>query len=101
MKVFISVDIEGATGITSFSQCSRPDSAYFDYPFARRMLTHDVNAAIRGLRSAGATRIVVKDSHATCKNLLVAELEPGTELISGNGAEKDGMMAGIDESFDA
>lgn len=65
------------------------------------MLHHDVNAAIRGVRAAGATRVVVKDSHATCKNLLVADLEPGTELISGFGAITDGMMDGVDETFDA
>lgn len=101
MKVYISVDIEGATGVVSFSQCGRPDGEHYDYGFARRMLTHDVNAAIRGARAAGATAVVVKDSHATCKNLLVDELEPGTELISGFGAGKDGMMDGIDAGFAA
>jgi len=101
VKAFISVDIEGITGIVSFSQCGRPDGQHYDFCFARRMLTHDVNAAIRGLRAAGASEVVVKDSHATCKNLLVDELEPGTELISGFGSGKDGMMDGIDASFDA
>lgn len=101
MKVFISVDIEGATGVASFSQCSRPESSFYDYPFARRMLTADVNAAIRGARAAGATEVVVKDSHATCKNLLIDELEPGTQLISGMGAGTLGMMEGIDSTFDA
>lgn len=101
MKVYISVDIEGATGVTSFSQCSRPDSQHFDFPFARRMLTGDVNAAIRGAREAGATQVVVKDSHATCKNLLVDELEAGVQLISGYGWGRLGMMEGIDGSFDA
>src|SRR5258708_2786980 len=101
MKVFISVDIEGATGLVSFSQCGRPNGEHYDFGFARRMLTHDVNAAIRGFRAAGATQVVVKDAHATCKNLLIEDLEPGTELISGFGSRKDGMMDGIDESFDA
>ncbi len=45
VRVFMSVDIEGCTGIASFSQCSRPNPAHFDWPFARRMLHHDVNAA--------------------------------------------------------
>ena len=101
MKVYISVDIEGITGIVSFSQCGRPDGQHFDFGFARRMLTHDVNAAIRGLRAAGASQVVVKDSHATCKNLLIEDLEPGTQLISGFGSGRDGMMDGIDETFDA
>lgn len=101
MRIYISVDIEGATGIVSFSQCGRPDGGHYDFGFARRMLTHDVNAAIRGAKAAGATEIVVKDSHATCKNLLIDELEPDVELISGIGSGVLGMMEGLDESFDA
>jgi len=101
MKVYISVDIEGATGVVSFSQCESPDSSFYDWPFARRMLTHDVNAAIRGARLAGATEVVVKDSHAGCRNLLIDELESGVELISGIGSGTMGMMEGIDASFDA
>ncbi|HTQ10120.1 MAG TPA: M55 family metallopeptidase [Fimbriimonadaceae bacterium] len=101
MKIFLSVDIEGATGIASFSQCGRPSGQHYDFAFARRMLTGDVNAAIRGARAAGATEIVVKDAHGSCKNLLVDELEPGTQLISGFYPRNDYMMDGLDESFGA
>jgi len=101
VKVYISVDIEGITGLVSWSQCSRPDGNSYDYPFARRMMTHDLNAAIRGARAAGAKEIVIKDSHGNSKNLLIDELEPGVQLVSGHGAGTDGMMQGIDDSFDA
>lgn len=101
MRVFISVDIEGITGLVSWSQCSRPDGKSFDYSFARRMMTHDVNAAIRGCRAADAGFIRIKDSHGNSKNLLIEDLEPGVELVSGHGAGVDGMMEGIDETFDA
>jgi len=101
VKVYISADIEGITGLVSWSQCSRPDGKSFDYLFARRMMTHDVNAAIRGARKAGATEIVVKDSHGNSKNLLIEDLEPGVRLVSGHGSGTDGMMMGIDASFDA
>lgn len=101
MKVYISVDIEGVTGLVSWSQCSRPDGKSFDYLFARRMMTHDLNAAIRGARAAGAAEIVVKDSHGNSKNLLIEDLEPGVRLVSGHGSGIDGMMMGIDETFDA
>lgn len=101
MKVYISADIEGITGLVSWSQCGRPDGNHWDFPFARRMMTHDVNAAIRGAKAAGATEIVVKDSHGTSKNLLIDELEPGISLVSGHGGGIDGMMMGIDETFDA
>ncbi len=96
MKVYISADIEGITGLVSWSQCGRPDGKHYDFEFARRMMAHDVNAAIRGARSAGATEIVVKDSHGTSKNLLIDALEPGTQLVSGHGSGTDGMMEGID-----
>ena len=100
MRVFISADIEGITGLVSWSQCSRPDGKSFDYAFARRMMTHDVNAAIRGARAGGANHIVIKDSHGNSKNLLLDELEPGVRLVSGHGSGTDGMMQGMDKAFD-
>jgi D-amino peptidase len=101
VKVYISADIEGITGLVSWSQCGRPDGQHWDFPFARRMMTHDVNAAIRGAKAGGATEIVIKDSHGNSKNLLIDELEPGVSLVSGHGSGIDGMMMGIDETFDA
>jgi len=101
MRVYISADIEGVTGLVSWSQCGRPNSQHYDFAFARRMMTHDVNAAVRGARAGGATFIRIKDSHGNSKNLLVDELEPGVELVSGHGAGADGMMEGLDDSFDA
>ncbi len=64
-------------------------------------MTHDVNAAVRGARAAGAKQIVIKDSHGNSKNLLIDELEPGVELISGLAGGTDGMMQGINDSFEA
>ncbi len=101
MDLFISADIEGITGLVSWSQCSRPDGQSFDYAFARRMMSHDVNAAVRGARKAGAERILIKDSHGNSKNLLIEDLEPGVELVSGHGSRTDGMMTGVDATFGA
>lgn len=101
MRVYISADIEGVTGLVSWSQCGRPDGQHYDWPFARRMMLHDVNSAVRGARAAGATQVVVKDSHGCMKNLLIDDLEPGVELISGTGSGFQGMMEGIGDGFDA
>lgn len=101
MKVFISGDIEGVTGLVSWSQCGRPNSDHYDFAFARERYTADINAAIRGAKKAGATEVVVKDSHGNSKNLLISDLEPGTRLISGHGAGFGGMMNGINREFTA
>ncbi len=101
MKVYISADIEGISGLVSWSQCGRPDGQHYDYSWARERMTADVNAAIRGALRAGATEVVVKDSHGNSKNLLADRLEKGTQLISGHGASTQGMMAGIDRTFAA
>ena len=100
MKVFISADIEGVTGVVTWGQAGGPRSEHYDWPHARKMMTHDVNAAVRGARTAGATRVVVKDSHGGGKNLLVPELEDNVELISGSGSGVLGMMEGVDGGFD-
>jgi len=88
--------MEGVTGLVSWAQCSGPRSEIYDFQFAREMMTHDVNAAIRGAKAAGATDVWVKDSHGGSRNLLVHKLEPGTTLVSGYGAGFGGMMTGID-----
>lgn len=101
MKVFLSTDIEGITGLASWSQCGRPDSNHFDYRWARERYTADVNAAIDGCFDAGASLVMLKDSHGNSKNLLIDQLRPGVEMVTGYGATADGMMAGIDSSFEA
>jgi D-amino peptidase len=100
VKVFISADIEGITGLVSWHQCGAQSGEHYDAAFARRMMTHDVNAAIRGARAAGGAEVVVKDSHGNSKTLLGEQLEEGAQLITGHGSGIDGMMEGIDETFD-
>ncbi|MBL8048703.1 MAG: M55 family metallopeptidase [Chthonomonas sp.] len=101
MKVFISVDMEGITGLVTWGQCSGPRSEVYDYQFARERMTADTNAAIRGAFAAGATEVVVKDSHNNSKNLLIDKLEPGVSLISGYGNGTAGMMSGMDRECTA
>jgi D-amino peptidase len=97
MKVFISVDMEGISGVIDHSDV---DVGNKNYEFFREMLTQDLNAAIEGALEAGATEILVNDSHDTMKNVRLDQLNPGAELISGFRKPLL-MMEGIDESFDA
>ncbi|MCX7799961.1 MAG: M55 family metallopeptidase [Fimbriimonadales bacterium] len=102
MRVFVSADIEGVTGVTTWDQCGGPASSRFDFVFARQMMAHDVNSAIRGAKAAGAELVVVKDSHGNSKNLTADLLVGGAQLVSGVGCGPiDGMMQGIDGTFDA
>jgi D-amino peptidase len=96
MKVFISADMEGTAGVTDWDQVlpQHPDYARF-----RRLMTEEVNAAILGALEAGAKEIVVNDSHHTMRNLLIEELHPQAQLLSG-APKPYSMMQGIDASFD-
>jgi D-amino peptidase len=96
-KVFISVDMEGISGISGDDQLS-PSGG--EYARSRKLMAEDANAAIRGALAAGATDILVNDSHGGQRNLLPEDLHPAARLIS-HSFKRHGMMEGLDESFDA
>src|SRR3954447_21557754 len=80
MRVLISADAEGVTGITNTNELlfGRPH-----YEFMRTMMTDDVNAAIAGAFEGGATEVVVNDSHWTMTNVKIEDLDPRADLIKG------------------
>jgi len=97
LKVFISVDLEGVSGVVHRDHTSTTGC---DYQRARKLMTQEANAAIAGALEAGATEVVVNDSHGEMRNLLIEELNPKAYLITGS-PKALGMMEGIDESFSA
>ncbi|KKN54422.1 hypothetical protein LCGC14_0592690 [marine sediment metagenome] len=97
LKVFISVDMEGIAGIVHGDHTS---SSGKDYGIARKWMTGEVNAAIRGALEAGATEIVVNDSHGSMRNVIASELNPAAFLMTGSPRPLS-MMQGIDQSYDA
>jgi D-amino peptidase len=96
-KVFVSVDMEGISGISGADQLS---AAGAEYGRSRKLMADDTNAAIRGARAGGATDILVNDSHGSMRNLRLEDLERGVRLIS-HSFKRSGMMEGLDNSFDA
>jgi D-amino peptidase len=99
MKVYISVDIEGVAGVVDALQGNiREGGAEFE--MGRRLMTAETNAAIEGALEAGATGIVVNDSHATMRNLVPNLLHPKATLIQGR-VKHAFMVEGLDASFDA
>ncbi|TDI40627.1 MAG: peptidase M55 [Acidobacteria bacterium] len=97
VRVFISVDMEGISGI-AHSEMTGASGA--EYERGRAFMVADVNAAIEGAREAGATEFLVNDSHGTMRNVKIEELLPPTMLISNN-SKALGMMEGISAEFDA
>ncbi|MFN0083764.1 MAG: M55 family metallopeptidase [Blastocatellia bacterium] len=96
-RVFISVDMEGISGVVTGDQTGAGGA---DYNRFRRLMTEETNAAIDGALDAGATEIVVNDSHGSMRNLLIEELRAPAELISSN-IKPMGMTEGLDSTFDA
>src|SRR5690349_7793779 len=68
LKVYISADMEGITGVVSVAQLTPGN---FEYAQARQWKTAEVLAAIQGAREAGATEFVVSDSHGNGESLLI------------------------------
>jgi D-amino peptidase len=91
MKILIAVDMEGITGVTHWDQVT---PGHFEYPRFRKLMTEDVNAAIRGAFEGGASEIVVTDGHAGGNNILIEELNPRACLNAGNDSPFS-MVQGI------
>src|SRR5215471_5576926 len=68
LKVYISADMEGITGVASADQLG---PSAFEYAQARQWMTAEVLAAIQGAREAGATEFVISDSHGNGQSLLI------------------------------
>ncbi len=91
MKILLSVDMEGITGVVSQSHT---DPAQSEYQRFRKLMTGDVNAAIEGALAGGATELIVNDAHANMDNILIEDLNPAARLISGS-PKPFSMMQGI------
>ena len=101
MRVYISVDMEGIAGVVHESQTDPTDPAHAaEYGRFRRLMTAEANAAIEGALAAGASKIVVNDSHWFMRNLLAEELHQAAELLSGDPKPRS-MVEGIEAGFDA
>ncbi|MBN1964785.1 MAG: M55 family metallopeptidase [Anaerolineae bacterium] len=98
MKIFISADLEGVAGATSWSETEK---GHAEYPEFREQMTAEVVAACEGALNAGASEIVIKDAHWTGRNLIAARLPREARLIRGWTGDPYSMMAGLDESFQA
>ena len=97
MRVYISVDMEGIAGVVHWADTKLEG---VEYERARRWMTGEANAAIEGALAAGATEVVVNDSHGHMRNLLAEELNPEAWLVRGSPKPLC-MLEGLEPGFDA
>lgn len=99
MRVYISVDMEGCSGVAHREHTSPKG---YDYELARRLMTAEANAAVQGAFDGGASAVVVSDSHGGngMRNLLLHDLDERAEIIIGS-PRRLGQLEGLDSSFAA
>src|SRR3954465_11586366 len=100
MHVYISVDIEGISGVVHADMMMPGQS---EYERGRALMIGDANAAIEGAVQAGATHIVVADGHGPMRNLKIEDLHPAAHLVTGTAdAREYCQLEGADfGAFDA
>lgn len=92
MRFYISADIEGIVGVVN-----RPETKTdgFDWQRARLWMTESVVAACETAIDAGASELVVSDSHGSGMNILIDRLPRQVQLVR-SWPRPLGMMQGIE-----
>ena len=93
MRVLISADMEGATGVT-WPADVQPGTEQWQR--CRHMFTSDVNAAIAGFFASGAGEVLVSEAHATMRNLLLEDLDRRAAMLTGRHKDLS-MVEGIQD----
>ena len=98
MKIYISVDIEGVTGVTSWSETILGNEDHYK---SAEQMTRETLAACEAAIAMGADEIFVKDAHDSARNIDITKLPRCVKLSRGWTNSPESMMAGMDSSFDA
>ncbi len=98
MKIYISADIEGVTGVTHWDETIKGKEEYEKYA---QQMTLEVKAACEGAINAGVDEIWVKDAHDSGRNIDHNQLPKNTKLIRGWTGHMYSMVEGLDSTFDA
>ena len=98
MKIYISADIEGVTGVTHMEETLKNKADYDEF---QEQMTAEVLAACNGALKAGAKEIYIKDAHDTGRNLIASKLPEQVKLIREWSQHPYCMMQELDDTFDA
>lgn len=98
MKIYISADIEGVSGITHWDEARKESPDYAEF---RDRMTAEVKAASEAAVQAGASEILIKDAHGTGRNIDAAALPLEARVIRGWSGHPLSMVQELDDSFHA
>ncbi|AUS81003.1 peptide ABC transporter substrate-binding protein [Actinoalloteichus sp. AHMU CJ021] len=96
MRILISADMEGATGVTWTDDVVPGTEQWQRF---RAMFTGDVNACVEGLFAGGAVDVLVNEAHSSQRNLLLESLDVRARLLTGRHKPLS-MMQGVDSGVD-
>ncbi len=96
MKILISADLEGVSGVVHTDQIY-PDGVF--YKETLQKWAQELNAVVSGLKEVGAQQIVINDAHNHMRNLNNAMVQ-NASVITG-WQKPFSMMATIDQGYDA
>lgn len=80
MQIFISVDMEGISGLTDPAEMQAGGRGY---ERGCELMTGDANAAVAGACTGGAKQVVVTDAHSSTKNIRADLIDDRCTLIRG------------------
>jgi len=95
VTVYVSVDMEGIAGV---NHPHPTNTGHERYPAAVELMIGEANAAVEGALAAGATDVLVNDSHGGMYNLLPERMHPAARVLQGQKAWS--MVEGAQEGFD-
>ncbi len=93
LKIYISVDLEGIAGVVTGEQLGTDG---FEYQRFREFATAEALSAVNAAFEAGATEVLVSDSHGNGQNLLIEKFPENVKVIR-SWPRKLGMMQGLEE----
>ncbi len=80
VKILISADMEGVTGVTCPADVL-PGASQWER--CRHLFTSDVNAAIAGFFDGGVDEVLVNEAHWGMRNLLLEKLDERAQMLTG------------------
>ncbi|WHY62045.1 M55 family metallopeptidase [Cytobacillus firmus] len=95
MKLYLSVDMEGITGLADHTHVG---SSKHNYERSRVIMTDEANYVVTAAFEEGCSEVIVNDSHSKMNNLLIERMHPETQLITGD-VKPYSMVQGLDSSF--